>query len=92
MELTEKAIEHYGKSLEIDLKHLPITDLSFAETYSNLGGAYTKQAEYDKALSYCEKALEIFLTLPKLNVRPIATCYNNIRFIFLLRIEVSRIS
>ncbi len=61
------------------LKHLSITDLSFAETYSNLGTAYSIEAEYKKSLSYYEKALEIFLKSPKLNIRSIATCYNNIK-------------
>jgi tetratricopeptide (TPR) repeat protein len=78
----EKAIEHYKKSLETYLKHLPPTDTKLACVHNNLGVVYCEQGDYDKALSCYNKALEIELNSPIPAEREIALYYNNIGIVY----------
>jgi tetratricopeptide (TPR) repeat protein len=76
---TEKAIEHFEKSLEIASPHAKTTDPSLAPTYGNLGKCYHEQGDHEKALTYFQKALDIELTTSTPKQANIASHYMNIR-------------
>ncbi|MBC7439874.1 MAG: tetratricopeptide repeat protein [Flavobacterium sp.] len=51
---------------------------------NQLGLVYTELKEYDKALFYYNKALEIVIDIKSLNQEhPVAVCYNNIGYLYL---------
>ena len=73
-----KAIESYGRSVDIYQKILSPSDPQFAVSCGGLGIAYINLGEYSKALLCHEKALEISeKTLPSDHPAS-ATPYNNI--------------
>jgi len=58
-----KAIEHYEKSLEINLKVFGDQHPNVAIDYNNLGLAYSDLGDANKAIEYLEKSLEVFTTI-----------------------------
>ncbi len=56
----EKAIEHYNKALEIDLKVFGDKHPDTAIDYNNLGAAWQDLGDAEKAIEHFNKALEIF--------------------------------
>ena len=55
----KKALEFYGRALEIREKVLGEEHPDTARTYNNIAVAYANQGEYDKALELYNKTLEI---------------------------------
>ncbi len=49
----------WQKNLEIQQQTLPSNHPVLAYSYNNIGYTYNDLGEYSRALSYCEKALEI---------------------------------
>ena len=56
----EKALEHYGKALEVRERVLGSDHPDTAATYNNMALVYKAQGEYEKALDYYERALTVF--------------------------------
>jgi tetratricopeptide (TPR) repeat protein len=59
MQMAEKALEYYQKSLETKLKTVSENDPSLVVVYNNLAIVSDDQGDYNRALSYYNKALEI---------------------------------
>jgi tetratricopeptide (TPR) repeat protein len=58
------------------------THHDLAASYNNIGNVYSKMGDYSEALSYNQKALEIYQkTLPQ-NHPSLATSYNNIGLMY----------
>ncbi len=55
----KKALELYGKSLEIELQSQGHFHVNVADTNNNMGIIEEKLGNFQKALEYHEKALEI---------------------------------
>lgn len=73
-----KALDYYHKSLEIDEKHLPPNNQTFAKLYNNIGSVYSNQDDLDQALIFLGKSLKISLDNPQQDRHQIAATYNNI--------------
>ena len=78
----DKAIEHYEKSLAIDLKVHGDEHPSTASTYSNLGSVWSDKGEYDKAIDYYEKSLAIALQVYGNQHPSTGTSYNNLGLVW----------
>jgi|GEM_PF-3580647 len=74
----DKALEYYGKALEIRRQVLGENHPNTATCYDNIGVIWYKKDNYDKALENLEKALAILRQVLGENHPDIATCYNNI--------------
>lgn len=57
----DKALEYYGKALEIRESKLGKDHPSTAMTYNNIAGVYRAKGDYDKALEYYLLALNLWL-------------------------------
>ena len=53
-----KALEHYGKALDIKLQALGRDHPSVGNTLNNMGTVYIEQGQHAKALEYFQRALE----------------------------------
>lgn len=54
----KKSLDHYQKSLTINLILLPADHSSLAPTYNNIGAIYLSQSNYNRALEYQQLALD----------------------------------
>ena len=88
----DKALEYYEKSLKIKMKLLSQAKLesekdslieSLAVTYNNIGNIYILQKDYEKALKYQEKSLDIKLSLYGELHPSIAISYTNLGRLYL---------
>ncbi|CAF4680571.1 unnamed protein product, partial [Rotaria magnacalcarata] len=55
-----KALEFYKKDIAIKKISLPPTHPDLANSYNNIGVAYSEMGDYPKAISLLEKALDIY--------------------------------
>ncbi|CAF3433275.1 unnamed protein product [Rotaria socialis] len=78
----KNALNYYYKSLEIDEKHLPPTDQTFANLYNNIGSVHSNQGNLDQALVFLEKSLKIALERSAQDQQQIASTYNNIAEVY----------
>ena len=78
----EKALEYYGKALEIVERTLGNDHPSTATTYNNMAGVYKAQGDYEKALEYYEKDLEISEKVLGSDHPNTATTYNNMALVY----------
>jgi tetratricopeptide (TPR) repeat protein len=74
----DKALEYYGKALEIMESKLGKHHPSTATTYNNIAVVYLAKGDYDKALEYYGKALEIRESKLGKDHPYTAATYNNI--------------
>ena len=72
------ALSYYQRTLEIQQKFLPPTDLDLATTYSNIGSIHESMNDYPIALSFHQKALEIKQKSLRFDDPSLATTYSNI--------------
>ena len=78
----EKALEYYGKALEVAERVLGNDHPLTATTYNNMAGVYKAQGDYEKALEYYGKALEVAERVLG-NDHPLtATMYNNMALVY----------
>jgi tetratricopeptide (TPR) repeat protein len=77
-----KALEYYGKALEIKESKLGKDHPSTATTYNNIAGVYRAKGYYDKALEYYEKDREISESKLGKDHPSTATTYNNIAGVY----------
>ena len=56
----KKALENYGKALEVSERVLGSDHSTTATIYNSIAGVYKAQGDYEKALEYCERALTVF--------------------------------
>jgi tetratricopeptide (TPR) repeat protein len=77
-----KALEYYGKALEIKKSKLGKDDTDTAATYNNIGEVYYAKGDYDKALEYFKKALKINESKLGKDHPDTATTYNNIALVY----------
>ena len=75
----ETSIQHFLFAIEIGLKKLGENHVWVASSYNNLGSVYSKKGNYDKALEYYIKSLDI--VSEKSSLAPVS--YNNIGTIYL---------
>ena len=78
----EKALEYYGKALEIVERTLGNDHPYTATTYNNMAGVYKEQGDYEKALEYYEKDLEISERVLGSDHPSTATTYNNMAGVY----------
>jgi len=64
------------------LKSLPPNHPDLAKSYNNIGLVYNSKGEYDKALEFYQKSLEINLISLPPNHPDLATSYNNIGLVY----------
>ena len=74
----DKALEYYGKALEIWESKLGKDHPSTAPTYNNIAGVHYAKGDYDKALEYFWKALKITESKLGKDHPSTAPTYNNI--------------
>lgn len=79
----------YNDSEAIWLQHISLVEelhgtesVEAATSYNNIGTVYWKKGEYDKALEFYGKALEISEALPETEHNDTATTYNNIGTVY----------
>ena len=77
-----KAIEHYGKTLEIRIQLFGENSPPVADCYKTMANGYRGQSEFDKAMEYYEKALEIYDQTYGENCSDVAQCYNNMAVVY----------
>ena len=77
-----KALEYYGKALEIKESKLGKDHTDTAATYNNIAGVYDANGDYDKALEYYGKALKIVESKLGKDHPDTATTYNNIALVY----------
>ncbi|CAF4185457.1 unnamed protein product [Rotaria sordida] len=58
-----RAISFYKRSIEINLFYRPIDYELLSATYSNIGGLLKQRTDYDEALKYYRRALDIDLLI-----------------------------
>ena len=58
----EKALEYFGKALDVRERVLGSGHPDTAATYNNMAGVYKEQGDYEKALKLYEKAFTVFMT------------------------------
>ncbi|CAF0951715.1 unnamed protein product [Didymodactylos carnosus] len=68
--------------LQMLLDDTSLDQIARATTYNNMGLVYKNQGDYEKALKYYEKSLEIKLISLPPNHPDIATTYNNIGLVY----------
>ncbi|CAF4341580.1 unnamed protein product, partial [Rotaria sordida] len=73
-----KALEFYGKDLEITTKALPPNHPDLATPYNNIGLVYNNMGDYSKALEFYEKSLKIREKALPPNHPDLAQAYKNI--------------
>ena len=73
----DKALEYYGKALEIVESKLGKDHPYTATTYNNIAGVHYAKGDYDKALEYYGKALRILLNTIKNHPNTIS-CFQNL--------------
>ena len=78
----DKALEYYGKALEIFESKLGKDHPYTATTYNNIALVYKNMGDYDKALMCFEKALEIRESKLGKDHLSTATTYNNVAGIY----------
>jgi tetratricopeptide (TPR) repeat protein len=81
-EWNEKEIQCYEKALAIQLKTLGAEHPDIATSYNNIGSAYRKEGECDKAVGYYEQALAIQIKVLGLEHRAVGMSYGNIGFAY----------
>ena len=77
-----KALEYYGKALDIQERVLGHDHPNSARSYNNIGVVYGKQGNYPKALEYLEKALDIDERVLGPDNPSTATSYGNIGLVY----------
>ena len=58
--LPEKAVDHYEKCLAIETNSLPVDHPDLADSHYNVGKAYAKRKDKEKALKHLQKAKDIW--------------------------------
>ncbi|MCL2053556.1 MAG: tetratricopeptide repeat protein [Oscillospiraceae bacterium] len=86
----DRALEFYGKALEIQEKILGKEHPDTATTYNNMAIVYDNQGEYDKALELYGQALEIKEKILGKEHRLTATTYNNMAIVYKNQGEYNR--
>ena len=77
-----KALDYYGKALEVREKVLGSNHTDTSETYNNMAGVYQDQGEYGKALESYGKALGIVERVLGSDHPYTAATYNNIAGVY----------
>ena len=78
----EKALEYFGKALDVRERVLGSDHPDTATTYNNMAVVYKEQGEYEKALEYNGKALEVVERVLGSDHPYTATMYNNIAGVY----------
>ena len=78
----DEALQHYEKSLAIQLKQLGPEHPDVAATYNNMGNVFAKQGRYAEALQHHEKSLAIRLKQLGPEHPDVADTYNNMAIVF----------
>jgi len=79
-----QAIGSYEKCAQITIGIYSESDIKLASTYNNLGNIYKKLGDYENAMAYLQKALNIRLNGPYNTMHHyVAETYNNIGTVFL---------
>lgn len=78
----EKALEYYGKALDIRENVLGSEHLDTASTYNNVAGVYLDQGNYEKALDYYAKARAIVERMLGREHLAMAPIYNNMAGVY----------
>ena len=86
----EKALEYYGKALEISERTLGNDHPDTATTYNNMGLAYQAQGEYEKALEYYGTALEVSERVLGSDHPDTATTYSNMAGVYQVQGEYEK--
>ncbi len=79
---------YYEESIEVNLRFIRLSeetngqDDTTASSYNNIGIVYDNLGDYDKALEYHNKALEIFKDVLGENHPDTASSYNNIGIVY----------
>ena len=86
----EKALEYYGKALEIVESVFGSDHPNTATTYNNMAGVYQAQGEYGKALEYYGKALDVVGRVLGSRHTYTATMYSNMAGLYQLQGEYEK--
>ncbi|CAF2981601.1 unnamed protein product [Rotaria sp. Silwood2] len=80
MKQMDEAVKCFQTSIDLKIKYLTNAHInpSLAITYSNLGGIYFAQQEYEVAAVMYRNAARIYRNKPDSNQISLSTCYNNI--------------
>ena len=76
------ALDHYQKTLNINLNYLSADDSAITATYNNIGCVYLSQSNYDKALEYQKLALDCQTKSGNPNPSSMITYTNNLAKIY----------
>ena len=78
-----RAVHFFKLSLETFLRFVPEDSAQLSPTYNNIGSMYFRLEEYDDALKFHHKALQVQLQSPDPNLNSIVSYSNNIGVVFL---------
>ena len=76
------ALELNNKAFNLITQKLENNYPTLADCYVNFGGIYSKLANYDSAIAYFQKALDIYLLNPAKHQLDLGNCYHNIGLCF----------
>ena len=86
----DKAIEFYGKSIEIQKSIFGEKHPAVANTYYNIANAYFRKGDADNAIEYFTKAIPIHVTVQGPNHPDVASCYNNMSHAYRAKGEMEK--
>ncbi|CAF4790650.1 unnamed protein product [Rotaria sp. Silwood1] len=79
---SEKALDHFRKTLSIYLDFLPADHPKLSPTYSNIGFVHSTQSDYETALTFHQLALDCQLNAKNPDISSIVAYRNNIASIY----------
>ncbi|MFR5150014.1 MAG: tetratricopeptide repeat protein [Ruminococcus sp.] len=74
----ESALKYLMLALEIKEKQIGCMNSNIAITYNNLGSVYWKLKQYDNAIKYTKKSLNIYKKIYKRKAPQF--CFGNVKF------------
>jgi tetratricopeptide (TPR) repeat protein len=77
-----KALDHFQKSLDINLNYLSADHPTLSATYNNIGCVYIKQGDYEKALEFQQLALDCQSKSENPNLSSIILYTNNVAKVY----------
>ena len=86
----DKALDYFGKALEIRESKLGKDHPDTATTYNNIAGVYWAKGDYDKALEFFGKALEIRESKLGKDHTDTATTYNDIATVYRFKADYDK--